>query len=335
MTDTKPRISLDEMQHVLRSHLTNPTSSFSIGSFGAIAEFHRDPTEALTVDQSNDFTIATARGALRLDLSPETRPVAYENLSRKKDSWQQGVVFCLPEATALSHQRSGLTELGPDRDAIRPADRQAILFDMGLKARNIDFCIRTNDPELLKILRAQAGQDVMDPANTAMAAILDASPNRIALSKLGRLEVFQAIGKTKTPEGPHTHVLPKLLKGGRTHSANTPVPEGYLPGLTLYPSNPVFDSLGNSKTFDPSEQREFTKLLTLWGPADYLEEKERVFEALASGQLPDSYPSPKSRLQRTALRIALRQAAREGEEAQYMRRWTAHFETGVEDAPPA
>jgi hypothetical protein len=34
------------------------------------------------------------------------------------------------------------------------------------------------------------------------------SPTRVILSKLGRIEIYQPIGKEKTPHGPHTHLLP-------------------------------------------------------------------------------------------------------------------------------
>ena len=44
-----------------------------------------------------------------------------------------------------------------------------------------------------------------------MAVILAASPHRVFVSRVGRIEVFQAIPSAngKSPEGPHTHVLPK------------------------------------------------------------------------------------------------------------------------------
>ena len=37
----------------------------------------------------------------------------------------------------------------------------------------------------------------------------------------------------KSPEGPHTHVLPKLLRSGRTHPATEPIPE-WLDTLRAY-----------------------------------------------------------------------------------------------------
>ena len=294
---------------ILRRHLHDPSSSFSIGSFGAIAEFHRDPQEALSHDDPERLTIATDRGGLRIELTSDAIPLAYETLSGRRGRWQQGVVFCLREELALSEQRTVLSELGPDRDAIRPEDRDAVLFDMGLGACNVDFCIRTGDPALLRILRRESGRSLFAPGNSAMPAILAANPHRIALSSLGRAEVYQAIGREKTPEGPHTHVLPKFLKSGRTHSANIPVPRGYLPCLSLYPANPLADGNGRAKPFDPRHFDAFQTLLKCWGPEAYRTEKARAEEALKRGEDPTLYLPATTRLGRTALRVAVRQAA--------------------------
>jgi len=315
-----------EIYRILREHLYDPSSSFSMGSFGAIAEFHRDADEPLVLDDPERTTIASARGALRIDLADNVVPLAYETLSGRPERWQHGVVFCLPESQAASHRRSTLTELGPDCVAIRAEDRDAILFDMGLSARNVDFCIRTKDPALLRLLRHDAGRSLFEPGNQAMGAIVEASPHRIAASKLGRVEVYQAIGTVKTPEGPHTHVLPKFLKSGRTHSANIPVARGYLPCLSLYPANPLFDGLGRDKLFDPVAFAKFQSLLDRWGMPEYCAEKVRVADALHEGRDPHAYEYSRTRLGRTGLRVALRQMGQLNGDSVILFRWCSHFD---------
>ena len=54
-----------------------------------------------------------------------------------------------------------------------------------------------------------------------MGMILAANPHRVFISRLGRIEVYQPIPPPsgKSPEGPHTHVLPRLLQSRRTHPA--------------------------------------------------------------------------------------------------------------------
>lgn len=311
---------------ILREHLSDPSSSFSIGSYGAIAEFHRDTDEPLTLHDSEQLTIATARGALRIELQDGVVPLAYEALSGPSERWMHGMEFCLPESRAESHCRSTLTELGPDHGAIRDEDRDSILFDMGLAARNVDFCIRTKDADLLALLRQCAGRPLLDPANPAMGGIIEAGPHRVAISRLGRAEVYQTIGKDETPEGPHTHVLPKLLKSGLTHSAHIPVPNGTLPCLSMYPANPLYDGLGRDKPFDPVALERFQSLLERWGVPQYCAEKTRVMNAVDQNDLPASYNGPETRLGRTALRIALRQAGLVDNANPAVAAWREYFE---------
>ncbi len=315
-----------EIHHVLGEHLRDPSSSFSIGSFGAIAEFHRDAAEPLILDDAERLTIATARGALRIDLVEDVKPCAYETLSGRPGRWQHGVVFCLPEALGASHNRSTVTELGPDRNAIRPEDRDAVLFDMGLSARNVDFCVRTKDAGLLALLRQVTGRSILAPGSAAMAAIVEASPHRIAISRLGRAEVYQAIGKVKTPDGPHTHVLPKLLRSGRTHAATIPVPRDFLPCLSLYPANPLYDGKGRERRFDEKSFEAFQAILDRWGAPAYCAERARALGALRKGEDPEAYDPSSTRLGRTALRVALRQARQQDGDTPSLSNWSRYFD---------
>ncbi len=296
-----------EIARVLRRRIVDPETSFSIGCHGAIAEFHRDADEPLTIDRPARLTIATRRGGLRIALTPGVRPLAYESPSARHGRWQHGVVFCLAAGKAEGSQRAVLTELGPDRAALRAADRDQVLFDLGVGAGNVDFCVRTKDPALLALFRRWAGRPVVEPPGPVIPAILDANPHRVAVSRLGRIEVYQAIARTTTPEGPHTHLLPDLLAGGRTHAAGVPVPRGTLPCLSLYPPSPLLDGLGREKPFEAETLADFEALLDRWGAPVYRAEKARAVAAVRAGLAPGAYDPPRSRLGRTALRVALRQ----------------------------
>ena len=317
-----------EIEHILKEHLQNPRTGFSIGSLGAIAEFHRAPDEPLIVDEPERLTIANSRGGLRFGLAGPVRPLAFETLSRRADCWHHGVVFCLPSRSAAAHRRTTVTELGRDPNAVQATDRDAILFDLGLGARNVDFCVRTRDPCLVATLRRHVGRSVLEPASRIMAALIDATPHRVAISRLGRIEVYQPIGRSRTPEGPHTHVLANLLKSGRTHSAGIPVPLGHLPCLSLYPESPVFDAKGRPKPFDTSKLHDFETLLELWGQPDYCREKRRLRAALGLGRAPEGYDCPSTRIGRTAVRIALRQLGRSRPEDPVLRAWSTRFDGG-------
>ena len=330
----------DIFRQTLEAALTDWRAGWSVGSFGAIAEFHQDAGEAAEIDAPESLTRATSRGAIRIERPEAATPIAFEMLSPRAHRWSHGVALCMPdEAAARPQRRRALTELGPDAQAVRPADRDGLLFDMGLDQPQIDFCIRTRDAALIETLRACAGRSLFDAENPAMKAILAAHPHRVALSNLGRAEVFQRIGGPDTggvsPPGPHTHVLPKLLRSGRTHSANTPIPQGWTPCAMLHPANPVIGPLGEDLPFDMAAHDAFQQLLAVWGPAEHVAMKREVERLLDGGAQADAVAEPGTRLERAALRLALRQQARvaensgDAERLALIQDWRARFDASA------
>ena len=223
-----------ELPEFLQEKLARPATGWGIGVFGALAEFQRDADEPAEV---SDFTIVTARGAIRLEPVEQCRPVPYQPRSPKQHDRNFGVALCLPEPAARVGRHSVLTELGPDREALRPADRSALLFDLGLATPYVIFCVRTGDDMQIARLRSGLGRPLLEPGNPLFAEIARMSPQRVLISRLGRIEVYQRIGEVggKTPAGPHTHLLPKLVGARRTHSANALLPPGLVPCATCYP----------------------------------------------------------------------------------------------------
>ena len=322
-----------DLQEIVERGLADAETGWNMGSFGAVAEFHHvgdEVPQALAAP----LTQVTQRGGVRIARLAGVRPLAYEMLSPKPHRWSQAVALCLPEAEAAMQRRDVLTELGPDSQALRPADREAVLFDMGLAQPQVDFCIRTADPGLLAELRAHAGRSLFDHDNPVMMAILKAHPHRVALTRLGRVEVYQKIGGPDTggvsPEGPHTHVLPKLLRAGRTHSANAPIPAGWVPCASFHPENPVTGRMGEEKDFDPQAFDAFQALLSAWGPEEYLAAKSAVWAELAAGRGPESFTAPASRTGRTGLRNGLRQWRRMKGDNDCLAAWTAAFDASAE-----
>ncbi|CAM3240652.1 hypothetical protein SAMN04488021_13427 [Paracoccus aminovorans] len=326
------------LENRLRDAMRNPGTGWSMGSFGAIAEFHHVAGDPAATPLPG-CGIVTARGGIRLENIAAIRPVAWEGLSPRPHRWQQGVALCLPEGETGTARRSVLTELGPDTGALRDQDREAVLFDLGLDQPQVDFCVRTSDPALIAALRAECGRGVFE--SHAMAAILPAHPHRVALTGIGRVEVFQKIGGPDTggvsPPGPHTHVLPKLLRSRRTHSANTPIPPGLVPVAGLHPESPVMDTMGADRDFDAAAFADFQRMLAEWGDGGRNALKARVWAALAEGVAPGDFPPPDDRHARTALRVALRQAERRDGPSPALAAWRAAFDRDTaepdEDAP--
>lgn len=258
---------------LLRERLAEPDTAWSLGSFGAIAEFMRDAQEPVTQFAGDRLGAYTTRGAIALQPVPGLRPVAYE--TPISSGWNHGLALCLPEGACAMNQRKVVTELGPDRDAIRPEDREAILFDLGLDQIAIDACIRTRDPEAIACLRAGTGLPFFDHANPIGMRLVDMSPHRVFLARAGRIEVFQPIPPPggRSPEGPHTHVLYKLLRLGRTHAATTPIPEGLVPFATIHPAHPYKDAMGERIPFSQARFDAFQTLLARWGDRELLAAK--------------------------------------------------------------
>jgi len=139
----------------IESQLATPRTSWSIGAFGAIAEFHHTPGSESSEGGCGGLVARSPLGAMRLEPRAGVRLTAYEMLSAYPERWLHGVVLCLPRELALMNQRRVVTEIGADSEAVRAEDRGARLFDLGLARENCDFCVRTSDPRLVPRLRAQ------------------------------------------------------------------------------------------------------------------------------------------------------------------------------------
>ncbi len=292
---------------LLADMLRDPANGWSIGSFGAIGEFIRDPHEPATITEADDrIEIATARGAIRV-VDAALRPIAWDSLSADGESWGHALAFCVarPETPARL-----IRLLGPDTEAIRPEDRGAMLVDCGVGAGAVTMCLRTRDPALIAALEAAEGQPLLSVAGL-MPEILRAQPHRVLCSPAGRVEVFQPIPAPdgKSPEGPHTHLLPKLIAKDRCHSANVPIPEGWQSALSLHPKSPWRTMLGEKHPFDPATDAAFAPLLARYG----LDEDREVERDLLAGLDGDVFPWPATRRGRNKARIVLRRLAAAGD----------------------
>ncbi|MEO1720608.1 MAG: hypothetical protein AAFR23_10345, partial [Pseudomonadota bacterium] len=175
----------------------------------------------------------------------------------------------------------------------------------------------------------------------AMGAILRHHPHRVAITPLGRVEVFQKIGGPdtggKSPPGPHTHVLPNLMRAKKTHAANITLPPGLVPCAYLHPGNPLVDGLGQARAYRDDLAQAFADLYAEFAPDDLRLLKTELEAAIRSGRTPESFGEPKSRAERLTLRVGLRQltqAARARDDADRvasLRPWLAAFDGADHD----
>jgi hypothetical protein len=129
---------------------------------------------------------------------------------------------------------------------------------------------------------------VFEHGNDVMGLIMAASPHRVFIGRLGRLEVFQPIPApdSTSPAGPHTHVLPKLLDRRRTHAASEPIPKALVPCAHFYPPHPTKDAMGKPCSFDRDRHVAFQRMLERFGDPGLVALKQKIAAAVLTGLEP-------------------------------------------------
>lgn len=316
---------------LLHQQIADADTQWSLGTFGGIAEFSRDRDEKVALRQTPTGASAiTRRGGIAIDLPDACRPFAFECITRS--AWSQRVALCLPHADCAMNRRTALTEVGPDHAALTADHRGWILFDLGLGALQADLCVRIEDFDVVAELRKCCGRPLFDPGNPAMGVLLQANPHRVFISRLGRIEVYQPIpaASGKSPDGPHTHILPKLLNSGRTHAATEPIPDGWVPCAHLYPGHPIRDN-GTAFSFDAERHACFQRMLQSFGSPESVALKRRVEEAIRAGEPARALTTLGDRHGRATVRIALRQLNATGVASAVLQAWLGAFDSWAVD----
>ena len=302
----------------LLAWVADPDAGWSVGTYGALAEFLRDPDETADVRRTpGRASVVTPRGGIEVRAHGDVLPVAWER--RTGDSWSQAVALCL---LVPSGGRSVVTELGPDTGALRDEDRDAVLVDLGVGAPHLEACVRTRDASLLEALRAVEGRPLA-AADHLAAALVEAGPHRVFRTAVARLEVSTPIPPPTgtSPDGPHTHLLPRLLARGRTHAVTDPIPPGHVPVATLHLPHPTRTVEGRRTTPRPERHRRAQELLARHGDPATVTEKAAVTEALATSAVPPTWVL--AREHRATLELALRQCEELEPDHPHLAAWRA------------
>lgn len=289
----------------------DPGNGWSIGSFGAIAEFIRDRDEPVDIRRGADrLELVTGRGAMRIAPTGRLAGLAWDSLAPDGESWNHEMAFCVERPETAG---GNVAAMGPDVDAIRPEDRNAMIYDLGVCHGAVALAVRSHDPMLNAALDGIAGRPLFDHPEV-LRDIMRVQPHRIGLSAAGRIEVFQAIPQDdgSSPVGPHTHVLPKLIAAKQTHARTAPIPAAWQPALSMHPPSPWRDALGRPKPFDAEADRRFAPLLDRFGPEEDRDTEIEVRQFLAHGPELGAWPS--GRRARLKARIMLRRLAAAGDE---------------------
>jgi hypothetical protein len=146
------------------------------------------------------------------------------------------VLLAVPR-TSLPAPRTTVTVLGPDRDALDPAARDQILVDLGLGRSAASFAVRAGDPGVVDLLHGVVGRSWQYLLTIAGDQLVAASPTRVVRTAIARAEVYTRVPTPdeRSPEGPHTHLLPPLLEHGRELPAGLDLPARYAPAASYHP----------------------------------------------------------------------------------------------------
>ena len=252
---------LDAEDHeILLAALADPASAWSLGAFGAAAEFRRGRDEAFATLGPGRAGLRTARGGIALTLVETLQPVAYE--MPVGDGWSHAVALCLPVTSFRPPAYMDFTELGPDPDALDQTRRDAVSFDLGLGLSQASVRIRTDCPAALDRLRAHRSSTSTDFDSVIRPELAAGHADLVVTGPLGRIEV---LGGTGDASGPRAYVAPKILRRKRTHLATAPIPVGLMPVGHLYPPHPCRDAASRPILFDRVRHDAFQALLARWG----------------------------------------------------------------------
>ena len=213
-----------DIRALITTHLGRPSSAWSVGVRGAIAEFLRAEDEVIQPSELERLEVRTGRGAIRVFPLDEVQQITYQNTRQ----------FCLTRARArFPACHHVVTELGPDSASVCREFADDLLFDLGLGIPHVRACVRTAQPSLLDALRENTGCPLLGHDQELARALTAASPHRVFFSRLARIEVFGPIPTEHTPNGPHTHLLPALV-GTTDETLEAMIPPTHASCLSLY-----------------------------------------------------------------------------------------------------
>ncbi|WP_234050415.1 MULTISPECIES: DUF1289 domain-containing protein [unclassified Xanthobacter] len=219
---------LDQVEH----RFASAQGAFVAGVFGAVAEVLRDPDEPYEAARDGEsLTLRSPRAALRLQAPPYL--TAFE-IPRGANA--PLLAFAVPAGRVGLAGPAELTALGPDGDSLLARDAGGARFDIGLARRAARFSIRCG-PAIAGEVAARCGAPWPLVLAGIAPLVLGHSPVRVVETPCVRAEVDAPIPPPdgRSPEGPHTHLLPELLAQGLDVPPGLLLPKGYILSLLFHP----------------------------------------------------------------------------------------------------
>ncbi|MEM6934489.1 MAG: DUF1289 domain-containing protein [Pseudomonadota bacterium] len=224
-----------EIRDFAASSFEHGAGTWVFGVVGAVAEF--TPAQGQTVDVAiSDATIEarTKGGAIRMEIDDAVRALTFDPPTTPVQ--ESRVVLAVKRERGRLPVASTISDLGEDTAPLDAADAGR-LFDLGLGRKEARFCIRVVDEPTCVELESVSGLPLEKSLPRLGPRLVAASPTRVVETALGRIEVQGAIPRPdeRSPDGPHTHLLPDHLATKRAMPVGMDLPRAYLPGGIFYP----------------------------------------------------------------------------------------------------
>jgi predicted Fe-S protein YdhL (DUF1289 family) len=226
-----------DIRHFVLNSLAGRAGQWSIGVEGAVAEFAARSGEPVeTREDGHRIVAVTEGGALALRIDDNLRALTFDPPGTPPE--QQRIVLASRRERGRLPVAQAVADLGPDRAAIRPADRGEILFDLGLGRKEARFCLRATSEGVREVLMAAVGSAPLLAGPHLQADLWRVGTVRVVESLLGRIEVttpMPAPGEA-TPEGPRILLTGDHPATGRVLPAGMELPRAYLPVAAFHPT---------------------------------------------------------------------------------------------------
>ena len=313
----------------IAAQMADAETQWSLGTFGAIAEFARDPDEPVESQCAGAaLSAVTARGGIRIE--PQPRPAAV----RLRDHDQgklEPAGRALPAGRSLRHERPSRADRAwaRRRCAARAGPRRASCSISASARLQVDACVRVSDPAVAAQLRAHCGQPTFAAGNPAGGIILAHSPHRVFISRRRPHRGLSAdpAGRTARARKARTPTCCSICCATAAPMPRpSRFPDGFVPCAHLYPAHPAKDAQGRSRPFDPRRHAAFESMLRRFGDPQFVALKERVRAAVTRRRRPVGGPGHRRALPAPTCAWRCASFARPSEDMPSLAAWLAAHE---------
>lgn len=180
----------DQIAAFVAASLREQAGHWSLGSFDAAVTF--EPNGGLSVNEAGEVITATDAAGNGLSIKKHDRVRAFGLAGADGNGEMRAVALMLPRRRAEIEVSEAVAELGPDRDAIRQADREQLRFDLAIKQPFARASLRAGDSLVPRCRQLVGEAGGMGTANQVLAS--DATQSTLIFeTALGRLETQSAV----------------------------------------------------------------------------------------------------------------------------------------------